>query len=112
MICDIYTPDGTPFVGCPRTTLKKVIALAAAQGYSMKAGPEAEFFLFQTKNGIPTTETHDAAGYFDLEPGRHGRRRPPRDRARPRGDGLSRRGGAPRGGARASTKSTSATTTC
>src|SRR5256714_14345794 len=33
MICDIYTPDGTPFTGCPRTALKKVIALAAARGY-------------------------------------------------------------------------------
>src|SRR5881396_1023258 len=54
MICDIFTPEGTPFVGCPRTTLKKVIAMAAAKGYAMKAGPEAEFFLFQTKNGIPT----------------------------------------------------------
>src|SRR5437762_5041377 len=43
MICDIYTPEGTPFVGCPRTTLKKVIALAAGDGYAMKAGPEAEF---------------------------------------------------------------------
>src|SRR3979490_144917 len=32
MICDIYTPEGTPFVGCPRTTLKKVIATAAAAG--------------------------------------------------------------------------------
>jgi glutamine synthetase len=68
IICDIYTPEGTPFVGCPRTTLKNVIAMAAARGYSMKAGPEAEFFLFQTKNGIPTTETHDAAGNFDLSP--------------------------------------------
>jgi glutamine synthetase len=68
MICDIATPDGTPFAGCPRTTLKHVIALANTMGYSMMAGPEAEFFLFQTKNGIPTTETHDAAGYFDLSP--------------------------------------------
>ncbi len=68
MICDIYTPEGTPFVGCPRTTLKRVISMAAAMGYTMKAGPEAEFFLFQTKNGVPTTETHDAAGYFDLSP--------------------------------------------
>ena len=68
MICDIYTPDGTPFAGCPRMTLKKVIALAAAKGYAMKAGPEAEFFLFQTKNGVPTTESHDAASYFDLSP--------------------------------------------
>jgi glutamine synthetase len=68
MICDIYAPDGTPFVGCPRTALKKVIALAASRGYQMKAGPEAEFFLFQTKNGDPTTESHDTASYFDLSP--------------------------------------------
>jgi glutamine synthetase len=68
MICDIFTPDGTPFPGCPRMALKRVIATAAAKGYAMKAGPEAEFFLFQTKNGIPTTETHDAASYFDLSP--------------------------------------------
>jgi glutamine synthetase len=68
MICDIYTPEGTPFTGCPRMTLKKVIALAAAKDYKMKAGPEAEFFLFQMKNGEPTTESHDSAGYFDLSP--------------------------------------------
>ena len=68
MICDIYTPDGTPFAGCPRTALKKVIALAAAKGYQMKAGPEAEFFLFQTRNGELTTESHDTASYFDLSP--------------------------------------------
>ena len=32
MICDIYTPDGQPFVGDPRACLKNVIALAASQG--------------------------------------------------------------------------------
>ena len=34
----------------------------------MHAGPEAEFFLFQSRNGRPTTESHDAASYFDLSP--------------------------------------------
>jgi len=68
LICDVYTPDGTPFAGCPRTTLKNVIALAASKGYDMKAGPEAEFFLFQTRHGEPTTVSHDSAGYFDLSP--------------------------------------------
>src|SRR3954469_5012155 len=29
VICDIANPDGTPFEGCPRSTLKRVIALAA-----------------------------------------------------------------------------------
>src|SRR6187397_891161 len=27
IICDIANPDETPFVGCPRTTLKRVIQL-------------------------------------------------------------------------------------
>jgi glutamine synthetase len=69
LICDIANPDGTPFAGCPRSTLKRVIALAAERGFTMKAGPEAEFFLFQRRaDGEPTTETHDSGGYFDLTP--------------------------------------------
>ena len=68
VICDIHNPDGSPFAGCPRHTLKRVMARAADRGYSMMAGPEAEFFLFQTREGEPLTETHDAGGYFDLTP--------------------------------------------
>src|SRR5437868_5209007 len=68
LICDIVAPDGSPFAGCPRTALKRVIAMAAAKDLQMKAGPEAEFFLFQMKNGEPTTESHDSASYFDLSP--------------------------------------------
>jgi glutamine synthetase len=69
LICDIANPDGTPFAGCPRSTLKRAIAFAAARGYSMRAGPEAEFFLFQRgPSGEPTRETHDSGGYFDLTP--------------------------------------------
>jgi glutamine synthetase len=69
VICDIANPDGTPFAGCPRSTLKRAIDLAAAKGFAMRAGPEAEFFLFQRRqDGQPTTETHDSGGYFDLTP--------------------------------------------
>jgi glutamine synthetase len=68
VICDIHNPDGSSFAGCPRQTLKRVIARARAMGYVMMAGPEAEFFLFQTRDGEPLTETHDAGGYFDLTP--------------------------------------------
>ena len=69
VICDIANPDGSPFEGCPRSLLKRVIALAASGGFTMKAGPEAEFFLFQRRSsGEPTTETHDSGGYFDLTP--------------------------------------------
>ncbi|KAA3608693.1 MAG: type I glutamate--ammonia ligase [Planctomycetota bacterium] len=69
LICDIHNPDGTPFEGCPRQTLKRVCADAKSMGFELMAGPEAEFFLFRrTADGGATTETHDSAGYFDLAP--------------------------------------------
>ena len=69
LICDVYNADGTPFEGCPRNTLKRVLKEAEDMGYSMFVGPEAEFFLFHIdEEGKPTTNTHDQAGYFDLGP--------------------------------------------
>jgi glutamine synthetase len=69
LICDVYTSEGEPFEGCPRTTLKRVVARAAKKGWTMMAGPEAEFFLFKRdENGRPNHEVHDVGGYFDLTP--------------------------------------------
>jgi glutamine synthetase len=69
LICDIYNPDGTPFSGCPRQTLKRQIARAGELGFELMAGIEAEFFLFELgENGEFTTKTHDSGGYFDLAP--------------------------------------------
>lgn len=69
LICDVYNPDGTPFVGDPRGVLKRVLKKAADMGYTFNVGPECEFFLFETdENGKPTTSTGDEAGYFDLAP--------------------------------------------
>ncbi len=69
LICDIYRPDGTPFEGDPRYVLKKALEEAADLGYSFDVGPECEFFLFHTDdNGMPTTLSHEKAGYFDLGP--------------------------------------------
>jgi glutamine synthetase len=69
LICDVYNPDGTPFEGCPRNTLKKVIKEAEKMGFTMNAGPEAEFFLFERgPEGTPTTVTKDHGSYFDLSP--------------------------------------------
>ncbi|SFR07323.1 type I glutamate--ammonia ligase [Desulfoscipio geothermicus] len=69
LMCDVYNPDGTPFAGCPRNALKKVLAEAAELGYTMQVGPELEFFLFQVDgSGAPSLKTHDRAGYFDLTP--------------------------------------------
>jgi glutamine synthetase len=69
LICDVYSPDGTPFAGCPRMTLKKQMDKASALGYTMVTGPEAEFFLFRRDaNGDPIVDTHDEGAYFDLTP--------------------------------------------
>ncbi|MGI6685141.1 MAG: type I glutamate--ammonia ligase [Bacillota bacterium] len=68
-ICDVYRADETPFEGDPRVILQKVLKEAKAMGYTMNVGPECEFFLFHTdEKGVPTLETHDKAGYFDLAP--------------------------------------------
>jgi glutamine synthetase len=69
LICDVYTADEEPFPGDPRHVLRRQIEAAAALGYTMMAGVEAEFFLFhRTEDGAPTRSTHDSGGYFDLGP--------------------------------------------
>ncbi len=69
IICDVYLPNGKPFNGCPRGTLKKSIEKAKKMGFTMNVGTEAEFFLFSRDEcGAPTTNTHDTAGYFSLDP--------------------------------------------
>ncbi len=68
-ICDIHNADGTPFEGCPRCNLKKMIARAEKLGYTMNVGPEAEFFIFkQDENGNATINTYDKAGYYSAAP--------------------------------------------
>ncbi len=69
VICDIYNPDGTPFDGCPRNNLKRVLQEAQKLGYTYNVGPELEFFLFKRNpDGSISTETHDSAGYYDIGP--------------------------------------------
>ena len=69
LICDVYRPSGMPFEGDPRYILKRAIKEAEDLGYRFEVGPECEFFLFHTdENGMPTTLTHEKAGYFDLGP--------------------------------------------
>jgi glutamine synthetase len=49
--------------------LKRALARAAAMGFTMNAGMEAEFFMFKRgPAGEATTQTHDVGGYFDLAP--------------------------------------------
>lgn len=69
MICDVYTPEGKPFAGCPRNNLKRILKEANEMGFELNVGPEGEFFLFHTDDrDFPTLDIHDEAGYFDLAP--------------------------------------------
>ena len=68
-MCDVYRPEGVPFEGDSRYVLKNVLKKAAKMGYTFDVGPECEFFLFHTDdNGMPTTLTHEKAGYLDTSP--------------------------------------------
>jgi glutamine synthetase len=69
MICDVRLPDGSPFPGCPRTILKKIVKEINVVGYKLMVGVELEFFLFlRGADGRATSITHDVGGYFDLAP--------------------------------------------
>ena len=67
LICDVYTPDGQPFLGDPRAVLRRAIADAGEMGFLYNTGPELEFFLLNPHADgslIPPTP-HDSASYFD-----------------------------------------------
>src|SRR5438093_13003311 len=75
LICDIRYPDGRPFEGCPRSTLRMQSEQAGKLGFRMRVGCEVEVFIFeQSDRGEPTTRTLDAGSYFDLIPVDRGER--------------------------------------
>lgn len=67
VFCDIYQPDGVPFAGDPRGTLKRILADIQSRGWTYYVGPEPEFFLFR-RNGPDNIHPvpHDVGGYFDF----------------------------------------------
>lgn len=69
LLCDVYYEDGTLCGLSPRTILKNVLASAKEKGYEFYVDPECEFFLFHSdEDGIPTTLTHEIAGYMAVGP--------------------------------------------
>lgn len=65
IICDVYTPEGKPFVGDPRFILKRQIKKMNDMGIEkMFVGFEPEFYLFKSEDNKPA----DSASYFDLSP--------------------------------------------
>lgn len=69
-ICDVYTPDGKPFMGDPRYILKKQVKKMNEMGIEkMYVGFEPEFYLFKLNpDGSVSTNCSDRASYFDLSP--------------------------------------------
>jgi glutamine synthetase len=65
MFCDILQPDGSPYEGDPRYTLKRVLKRAADKGYTYYVGPELEYFYFESDE-VP--KIIDRGGYFDTRP--------------------------------------------
>ncbi len=69
ILCDVCTPDGKPYGCSSRRILANAVKAAADKGYTMIADPECEFFLFHTdENGLPTTTSHERAGFLDVGP--------------------------------------------
>ncbi|MBU0662777.1 type I glutamate--ammonia ligase [Candidatus Micrarchaeota archaeon] len=74
IICDVYSPNREPFNSDPRFVLRNACEKAGEIGYTYKAGPELEFYIFAgadngngaAKNLSPVP--HDFAKYFDASP--------------------------------------------
>lgn len=67
LICDVYTPNGQPFIGDPRAVLKRILDEAEQMGFVFHTGPELEFFILKphADGSLIPPVPQDTAGYFD-----------------------------------------------
>jgi len=65
MFCDIFEPDGAPFLGDPRYILKELINRLLGAKYTYMVGPEIEYYYFK---GNQAPEPVDSGGFFDTRP--------------------------------------------
>ena len=68
VFCDIVNIDGTPFEGCPRQQLRRVLGSARDQGYTFFVAPEIEYFYFSDLDPSHLPRPIDQGSYFDLLP--------------------------------------------
>jgi glutamine synthetase len=67
LLCDIAMPDGSPFEGCPRTTLKRAVEECRAVLPDVSVSLEVEFYLFEAhQTDYGSTRTSDVGSYFDF----------------------------------------------
>ena len=69
LLCEVYHEDGTLCEFSPREILRNVVEKAKEKGYEFYIDPECEFFFFHSdEKGIPSTITHEVAGYMSVGP--------------------------------------------
>ncbi len=69
LVCDVCSEDGKELNLSTRQILKNVLEQAKSMGYEFMVNPECEFFLYHTdENSLPTSISHDKAGYMDVGP--------------------------------------------
>lgn len=67
LICNVYTPDGQPFIGDPRAVLVRALSEAESMGFLYNTGPELEYFLLKPgpDGELIPPRPQDSASYFD-----------------------------------------------
>jgi glutamine synthetase len=66
VFCDIFNLDGSPFEGCPRHALRRMLDKARAQGFTFFSSPEIEYFYFADADPSHLPITIDSGSYFEL----------------------------------------------
>jgi glutamine synthetase len=69
VICDVYTPNGQPFAGDPRGTLRRATELAESIGARYMVFPELEFHILREPPDGTPPQPDDHASYFDASDG-------------------------------------------
>jgi len=69
VLCDVYTPNGQPFLGDPRGALRRAAGLAESMGMRYVISPELEFYLFREPPDGADLQVDDQASYFDVSDG-------------------------------------------
>src|SRR5258708_11082573 len=69
LLCDVVTPDGQPYRGDSRGTLRGILERATEAGLSFLVAPEVEFFLFPEGPGAVQQLADDPSSYFERSGG-------------------------------------------
>jgi glutamine synthetase len=66
VFCDLFNLDGSPFEGCPRHALRRLLDRARDQGFTFYASPEIEYFYFADADPSHEPVALDSGSYFEL----------------------------------------------